>query len=89
MVEGEGLTSYTDRDELSSHAQQIPDDDFELVPLGEDPTKGVKIGAGLPDLEKRQLKACLRENAEMPRLDPEIACHPLTIDPALKEVAQR
>ena len=25
----------------------------------------------------------------MPGLDPEIACHHLTIDPALKEVAQR
>ncbi|MCI41354.1 hypothetical protein A2U01_0062587, partial [Trifolium medium] len=27
----------------------IPDGDFEIIPLGEDPTKGIKIGAGLPD----------------------------------------
>ncbi|GAU32496.1 hypothetical protein TSUD_317030 [Trifolium subterraneum] len=67
----------------------IPDGEFELVPFGEDPTKGVKIGADLPDLVKRQLKACLRENAElfawsaaeMPGIDPEVACHQLTIDP--------
>ncbi|XP_058725909.1 uncharacterized protein LOC131597216 [Vicia villosa] len=70
---------------------------FELVALREDPTKGVKIGVDLPDLAKRQLKACLRENAdlfawstaEMPGLDPEVACHHLTIDPACKVVAQR
>ncbi|MCI44933.1 hypothetical protein A2U01_0066172, partial [Trifolium medium] len=28
----------------------IPDGEFELVPLGEDPTRGVKIGTGIPDL---------------------------------------
>ncbi|MCI15934.1 hypothetical protein A2U01_0037074 [Trifolium medium] len=65
----------------------IPGGEFELVPLGEDPSKGVKIDTGLPDLAKEQLKACLRENAdlfawsatEMPGLDPEVACHQLTI----------
>ncbi|GAU20984.1 hypothetical protein TSUD_201330 [Trifolium subterraneum] len=75
----------------------IPDGEFELVPLGEDPTKGVKIGADLPDLVKRQLKACLRENAElfawsaaeMPGIDPEVACHQLTIDPRVSAVVQR
>ncbi|GAU10518.1 hypothetical protein TSUD_423590, partial [Trifolium subterraneum] len=75
----------------------IPDGEFELVPLGEDPTKGVKIGADLPDLVKRQLKACLRENAElfawsaaeMPGIDPEVACHQLTIDPRASAVVQR
>ncbi|XP_058722915.1 uncharacterized protein LOC131594725 [Vicia villosa] len=75
----------------------IPNGDFELVALGEDPTRGVKIGSDLPDLAKRQLKACLRENAdlfawsaaEMPGLDPEVACHHLTIDPTCKAVAQR
>ncbi|GAU51417.1 hypothetical protein TSUD_88720 [Trifolium subterraneum] len=75
----------------------IPDGEFELVPLVEDPTKGVKIGADLPDLVKRQLKACLRENvelfawsaAEMPGIDPEVACHQLTIDPRASAVVQR
>ncbi|XP_058764885.1 uncharacterized protein LOC131638342 [Vicia villosa] len=31
----------------------IPNGDFELVALGEDPTRGVKIGSDLPDLAKR------------------------------------
>jgi hypothetical protein len=75
----------------------IPDGEFELVPLGEDPSRGVKIGAGLPDLARKQLKACLRVNAdlfawsatEMPGLDPEVACHQLTVDPDAKYVVQR
>ena len=61
----------------------ILDEDFEFVPLGEDPHKGVKIGTRLPDLGRKQIKACLRENAdlfawsvaEMPGLDPEVVCH--------------
>ncbi|MCI34875.1 hypothetical protein A2U01_0056096, partial [Trifolium medium] len=43
----------------------IPDGDFEIIPLGEDPTKGIKIGTGLPNLVKRQLEACLKENVEL------------------------
>ncbi|MCI71464.1 hypothetical protein A2U01_0092727, partial [Trifolium medium] len=70
---------------------------FELVPLGEDPSKGVKIGTGLPNLARKQLKACLRENAdlfawsatEMPGLDPEVTCHQLTVDPSASVVVQR
>ncbi|MCI72746.1 hypothetical protein A2U01_0094010, partial [Trifolium medium] len=58
-----------------------PDGDFEIIPLGEDPTKGIKIDTGLPDLVKRQLEACLIENAElfawsaaeMHGIDPEVA----------------
>ncbi|MCI24888.1 hypothetical protein A2U01_0046074, partial [Trifolium medium] len=75
----------------------IPDGEFELILLGEDPSKGVKIGIGLPDLARKQLKACLRENTdlfvwsavEMPDLDPEVACHQLTIDPVASDVVQR
>ncbi|KAK2443504.1 hypothetical protein QL285_014602 [Trifolium repens] len=60
-------------------------------------SRGVKIGAGLPELARKQLKACLRENAdlfawsaaEMPGLDPEVACHQLTVDPNAKYVVQR
>ncbi|MCI51839.1 hypothetical protein A2U01_0073083, partial [Trifolium medium] len=37
----------------------IPDGDFEIIPLGDDPSKGIKIGTGLPDLVRRQLEACL------------------------------
>ncbi|MCI40205.1 hypothetical protein A2U01_0061437, partial [Trifolium medium] len=75
----------------------IPDGDFEIIPLGEDPTKGIKIGAGLPDLVKRQLEASLKENAElfawsaakMPEIVPEVTCHQLTIDPRASAVVQR
>ncbi|GAU41009.1 hypothetical protein TSUD_178480 [Trifolium subterraneum] len=82
---------------IKENYRPIPDGVFELVPLGEDPTKGVKIGADLPDFVKRQLKACLRENAElfawsaaeMPGIDPEVACHQLTIDPRASAVVQR
>ncbi|GAU22742.1 hypothetical protein TSUD_138660 [Trifolium subterraneum] len=82
---------------IKENYRSIPDGEFELVPLGEDPTKGVKIGADLPDLVKRQLKACLKENAElfawsaaeMPGIDPEVACHQLTIDPRASAVVQR
>ncbi|MCI83529.1 hypothetical protein A2U01_0104805, partial [Trifolium medium] len=35
----------------------IPDWDFEITPLDEDPSKGIKIGTGLPDMVKRQLEA--------------------------------
>ncbi|GAU40689.1 hypothetical protein TSUD_88350 [Trifolium subterraneum] len=35
---------------IKENYRLIPDGEFELVPLGEDPTKGVKIGADLPDL---------------------------------------
>ncbi|GAU34117.1 hypothetical protein TSUD_65960 [Trifolium subterraneum] len=87
------------RDDLliKENYHPIPDGEFELVPLGEYPAKGVKIGADLPDLVKRQLKACLRENAElfawsaaeMPGIDREVACHQLTIDPRASAVVQR
>ncbi|MCI68037.1 hypothetical protein A2U01_0089296, partial [Trifolium medium] len=43
----------------------IPDGEFELILLGEDPRKRVKIDTGLPDLARKQLKACLRENADL------------------------
>ncbi|GAU39244.1 hypothetical protein TSUD_396900 [Trifolium subterraneum] len=82
---------------IKENYRLIPDGEFELVPLGENPTKGVKIGADLPDLVNRQLKACLRENAElfalsaaeMPGIDPEVACHQLTIDPRASVIVQR
>ena len=53
MVKDEESTSSADHNELSSHVRPIPDGDFELVSLREDPTRGVKIGADLPDLAKR------------------------------------
>jgi hypothetical protein len=38
---------------------------FETIPFGKDPYKGVEIGGGLPDLVRKQLSACLKENANL------------------------
>ncbi|GAU46380.1 hypothetical protein TSUD_280790 [Trifolium subterraneum] len=75
----------------------IPDGDFELIPLGVDPSRNLKIGKDVPDLARKQLVTCLKDNAdmfawsasEMPGLDPDIACHQLTIDEAANVVVQR
>ncbi|GAU23065.1 hypothetical protein TSUD_183630 [Trifolium subterraneum] len=75
----------------------IPDGDFELILLGEDPSRNLKIGKDVPDLARKQLVACLKDNAdlfawsasEMPGLDPNIACHQLTVDEAASAVVQR
>lgn len=75
----------------------IPDGDFELVLLGDDPNIGVKIRSDLPDLARKQLKVCLRENidmfawstGEMPSLDSQVAFHRLTINPTCKYIVQR
>ena len=56
----------------------------------------MKIDIGLPDLERKQIKACLRENAdlfawsvvEMLGLDPEVACHHLAIDLAARVIVE-
>ncbi|CAJ2654250.1 unnamed protein product [Trifolium pratense] len=85
-------------DEASQeHRRPVPDGEFELIPFGEDPSRAVKIGTGLPELARKQLEACLKENAdlfawhasEMPGLDPNVACHQLTIDPTALPVVQR
>lgn len=46
--------------ETSYFVRPISDSDFELIPLDEDPNKGLKIGKNFPDLSKKQLVACLR-----------------------------
>ncbi|KAI5401044.1 hypothetical protein KIW84_065763 [Lathyrus oleraceus] len=82
---------------LEHPVRPIPDGEFELIPLGDDPERTVKIGKGLPEETREELVACLKENsdlfawnaAEMPGLDPEIACHKLAVDRAAKPIAQR
>ena len=68
-VDSIALDTRFDHDEPPNGEQiplrPIPDGDFELVPLGADPSKGVKIGIDLPDLARKQIKACLRENADL------------------------
>ncbi|CAJ2646545.1 unnamed protein product [Trifolium pratense] len=85
-------------DEASQeHRRPVPDGEFELMPFGEDPSRAVKIGTGLPELARKQHEACLKENAdlfawhasEMPGLDPNVACHQLTIDPTALPIVQR
>lgn len=75
----------------------IPDRGFELVPFRNDPSKNFKIGKHIPELVKAKLVASLRENAdlfawsaaEMPGTDPSVACHQLTVDPGVSDVAQQ
>ncbi|XP_058766541.1 uncharacterized protein LOC131640151 [Vicia villosa] len=43
----------------------IPDGDFELIPLGDNPNKAVKIGKNIPDTPRKQLIASLRNNADL------------------------
>ncbi|XP_058784827.1 uncharacterized protein LOC131659686 [Vicia villosa] len=97
FAEEEQKTGEESRSKSPHPFRPVPDGDFELVPLGENPDKAVKIGKGIPDLPRKQLIACLRANAdlfawsaaEMPGLDPEVACHHLSINPAAKAVVQR
>jgi hypothetical protein len=73
----------------------IHDGEFEPVPFGNDPSKNFKIGKDLSELVKTQLISCLSENADlfawsvadMPGIDPSVACHQLTVDPGLSVVA--
>jgi hypothetical protein len=75
----------------------IPDGEFELVPFRNDPSKNFKIGKDLPELVRTQLIACLKVNADLfawstadiPGIDPSVACHQLTVDPGVSVVAQR
>jgi len=75
----------------------IPDGDFELIPFGDDPTKCLKLGKGILELARAQVIACLRENVDlfawsatdMPDIDPNVACHKLSVSPSVSVVAQR
>ncbi|XP_058751778.1 uncharacterized protein LOC131624876 [Vicia villosa] len=53
------------RPKVAHPVRPVPDGDFELVPLGDNPDKAVKIGKGIPDLPRKQLVACLRANADL------------------------
>jgi hypothetical protein len=69
LIELDARTSKKERREEKKELQKelkeifrpIPDGEFEIIPLSEDHSKGIKIGADLPDLVKRQLEACLRK----------------------------
>lgn len=92
-----GERQKTKKASTEDSVRPIPNGDFELIPLGEDPSKSVKIRVDLAELARKQLRECLHEIAdlfawstpEMPGLDPEVACHYLTIDLTCRVVAQR
>ena len=64
MVEGECSSLDANSEDLSDSIRLNPNKDFEITPLRKDLTRGVRVGADLPNLAKRQLKACLRGNAD-------------------------
>lgn len=46
----------------------VVDYDFKLILIGNDPNKGVKIGTGLPDITRKQLKVCFRNTRSIESL---------------------
>ncbi|CAL8152777.1 unnamed protein product [Prunus armeniaca] len=75
-----------------------PEEDIELVPLDPDkPERTARIGSRLSQEEKAELVAFLQNNkdvfawspSDMPGIDPQIICHRLHINPAIKPVAQK
>jgi len=75
----------------------ILDREFELVPFRDDPSKNFKIGKDLPELVRAHLVAFLREKddlfawstTDMPKINPSVSCHQLTVDHNVSVVAQR
>ncbi|CAL9004827.1 unnamed protein product [Prunus brigantina] len=75
-----------------------PEEDVELVPLDPDkPERTARIGSRLNQEEKAELAAFLQNNkdvfawspSDMPGIDPQIICHRLHVNPAIKPVAQK
>ncbi|CAL9029510.1 unnamed protein product [Prunus brigantina] len=75
-----------------------PEEDVELVPLDPDkPERTARIGSRLSQEEKAELAAFLQNNkdvfawspSDMPGIDPQIICHRLHVNPAIKPVAQK
>lgn len=58
-------TTIEDGQEHADPLRPILDREFKIILLGGDPSKGVKVRAGIPDLERKQLKACLRLNTDL------------------------
>ncbi|XP_020412829.1 uncharacterized protein LOC109947303 [Prunus persica] len=86
------------RPEVSPEEGWKPKEDVELVPLDPDkPERKARIGSRLSHEEKIELVALLRNNkdvfawspSDMPGIDPQILCHRLHVNPAIKPVAQK
>ncbi|CAL8993620.1 unnamed protein product, partial [Prunus brigantina] len=74
------------------------EEDVELVPLDPDkPERTARIDSRLSQEEKAELVAFLQNNkdvfawspSDMPGIDPQIICHRLHVNPAIKPVAQK
>ncbi|KAI5329272.1 hypothetical protein L3X38_028669 [Prunus dulcis] len=86
------------RPEVSPEEGWKPEEDAELVPLDPDkPERKARIGSRLSHEEKIELAAFLRNNkdvfawspSDMPGINPQIICHRLHVNPAIKPVAQK
>ncbi|CAL8133852.1 unnamed protein product [Prunus armeniaca] len=75
-----------------------PEEDVELVPFDPDkPERKAWIGSGLCQEEKAELAAFLQNNKDvfawspsnMPDIDPQIICHRLHVNPAIKPITQK
>ncbi|KAH0996427.1 hypothetical protein GBA52_020291 [Prunus armeniaca] len=75
-----------------------PEENVELVPLDPDKSeRKARIGSRLSQEEKAELVVFLKNNkdifawspSDMPGIDPQIICHCLHVNPAIKPVAQK
>ncbi|CAL2266599.1 unnamed protein product [Prunus armeniaca] len=86
------------RPEVYSKEGWKPKKDVELVPLDPDkPERKVQIGSSLSQEEKAELAAFLKNNkdvfawspSDMRGIEPQIICHRLHVNPAIKPIAQK
>ncbi|CAL8136491.1 unnamed protein product [Prunus armeniaca] len=86
------------RPEVSPEKGWKPNEDVELVPFDPDkPERKVWIGSGLSQKEKAEFAAFLWNNkdvfawlpSDIPGIDPQIICHCLHVNPAIRPVAQK
>ncbi|XP_061364523.1 uncharacterized protein LOC133307959 [Gastrolobium bilobum] len=90
------MTNLDIREDLRDVRPQ-PDGELEDLQLGPLPENVTKIGRHLPDTEKKELIAVLSKNkdlfawttADILRVDPDVICHHLTLDPKAKPIAQK
>ncbi|KAI5344695.1 hypothetical protein L3X38_012572 [Prunus dulcis] len=86
------------RPEVSPEEGWKPEEDVELVPLDPDkPERKVRIGSRISHEEKVEIAAFLQNNKDvfvcspfdMPGIDPQIICHRLHVNLAVKPIAQK
>ena len=76
---------------------QTPIEDVKKVQIDGQVTQTIQIGSNLSPDEEAEIIRILKENIDlfawkltnMPRIDPNIVCHHLALDPSIKSVSQR